>query len=141
MRAYPGIGATTCRVVCTAMKVLDPGHLYQLTCLDGDHTEFLQFVKRVGEHYPGNVSPGYAGTICQEVLRALIDRTRYLHRQIPCVETEAIVGLLSAALVLFEIRAKRVKGKNLVASVDQIERGPICPQCGHVLCTEHRAMS
>lgn len=120
------------------MKVLDPGHLYQLACLDGDRTEFLQFVKRVGARYPGNELPAYPGTTMQEVLRALIDRAQYVNRQISCAETEAAIGLLTAALLLFEVRAKRVKGKQLnLPTVDAAVRGLICADCGHVACAGH----
>lgn len=123
------------------MRVLDQGHLYELAELDGGEINSfssLRFVKRVGDRFPGNVSPAYAGTTMQEVLRALIDRAEYVNRQIPCAETEASIALMEAALLLMEIRAKRVKGKNLdVATVDSVVHAATCPHCQHVLCTEH----
>ena len=124
------------------MKVLEPGHLYQLDCIDGDRTEFLQFVKRVGEKYPGNRPPAWPGTTMQEVLRACIERAGYVNRQIPCAETEAAIGLRKGALLLFEVRAKRVKGKTLdAASLDQVIDGTTCATCGHVFCQEHETLT
>jgi hypothetical protein len=39
--------------------------------------------------------------------------------------------------LLFEVRAKRVKGKPLnAASVHAVVSGAICPRCAHVACTE-----
>lgn len=55
------------------MKVIDPGHVYDLRSLDGEQLNRLVFVKREGPSYPGNVGH-YPGTTMQEVLRALIDR-------------------------------------------------------------------
>lgn len=120
------------------MFVLDSGHLFELAHLDGPGHETLRFVKRIGDRFPGNAGPAYAGTTLQEVLRALISRSEYVNGQIPCAETEAAIGLLKAALALFEIRAKRVKGEALdVATLDAIVNGATCPTCGHVFCGSH----
>lgn len=119
------------------MKVLDPGHEYELAPLDGNVTQTLTFVKREGAHFPGNV--GYhSGTTMQEVIRALLDRARYVNNQIPCVETELAIHSLQTALALFEIRAKRVKGQHLMEqSLDDLESAVVCVTCGHVSCTVH----
>jgi hypothetical protein len=67
------------------MRVMDPGHWYELALLDALPNrlglETLRFVKRVGDKFPGNQLPAYAGTTTQEVLRALIDRTKYVDAQ------------------------------------------------------------
>ncbi len=121
------------------MRVIEPGHLYELGCLDdeGRSDQFLRFVKRVGDKYPGNRAPAWSGTTLQEVMRALIDRARYVSGQIPCAETEAAIGLLEGALLLFEIRAKRVKGHMLdTPLLADVVDGAICPTCGHVMCEE-----
>lgn len=52
------------------MRVVDPGHVYDLVSLDGGQVHRLTFVKRLGERYPGNVGFPHAGTNMQEVLRA-----------------------------------------------------------------------
>ncbi len=126
------------------MQTLDPGHYYGLATLDGKQGNqfLLRFVKRIGEGYPGNEAPGYEGTTLQEVMRALIDRARYVNQQIPCAETEAAIGLLEGALLLFEVRAKRVKGKMFdTPLLSDVIDGIICPTCGHVKCDEHKGSS
>ncbi len=115
--------------------MLDPGHLYDLSCLDGDQLQRLRFVKRVGKRYPGNRGPAYSGTTSQEVLRSLIERARYVNSQIPCAETEAAIGNLQTALLLFEMRAARVHGRPLdFPSLTEFEAAPPCPHCMHVRC-------
>lgn len=120
------------------MRVLDPGHTYELATLDGGGPQIKRFVKRIGQKYPGNVGPGYGGTILQEQWRADIDRLRYVNGQFPCAETEAAIGLIEGAILLLEIRAKRTKHKILTAlTVGEVVNGQCCAQCGHVKCTEH----
>ena len=63
-----------------AMKVIDPGHKYELAHLDGNGHEVLTFVKREGDGYPGNIDH-HAGTNLQEVFRAALDRVKYLDNQ------------------------------------------------------------
>lgn len=122
------------------MKVLDPGHRYELDVLDGTESVVLQFVKREGPGYPGNVGH-YGGTIMQEVLRALVDRSQYVNQQVPCPETEAAIGLLKTAIVLFEIRAAKRHDRDLEQSVDEIVAGPTCSYCLHVGCDQHAELA
>lgn len=116
------------------MRVLDAGHYYELDRLDGPGVEMLQFVKREGEGYLGNV--GHCpGTNMQEVIRALIDRCKYLDAQIPCVETVATIAALRTALLLLELRAARRHGREwTVASFTGLENFPVCERCGHIGC-------
>ena len=124
------------------MKTLDPGHKYELLQLDGDGVEVDTYVKRCGDHYPGNKPPAYAGTIIQERLRGIADRLEYVNGQIPCAETEAARHLIESAIVLLEIRAKRVNGKILNAnSVAHVVQAPVCQMCGHVFCAEHKQLA
>jgi hypothetical protein len=124
------------------MRVIDPGHRYELMSLDGEHKQVLTFVKRIGEHYPGNFGEPHPGTTMQDVVRALLDRARYVNRQIPCVETELAIGHFQAIIALFELRAKRVKGKYLrEASVAAIEDAQVCVTCGHISCSEFHHQS
>jgi hypothetical protein len=51
------------------VRVVEPGHTYQLECFDGCEALFLTFMKREGVLYPGNVGM-HPGTNIQEVLRA-----------------------------------------------------------------------
>lgn len=116
------------------MTVLDPGHCYLLDSLDGEQTNRLVFVKREGERYPGNVG-SHPGTTIQEVLRALIERCRYVNGQTPCWETAAVADFLTHSLCLLEVRAARRHGRELSSSVaDLVEGAGKCPACGHCGC-------
>jgi len=92
------------------MKVVDPGHTYIMRDIDGTGIQYIQFVKREGDNYPGNTG-SRPGILCQEALRVLINRCEYLNNQIPCAETEAIIANLRAAFLAFEVRAARVRGE------------------------------
>lgn len=117
------------------MKILDAGHAYELDSLDGGSPIDLWFVKREGENFPFN-SGNRPGTNCQEVLRALIDRCRYLNNQKPCAETEAIIGCLETALLLFELRAARRHGRTLcLQQLQELMCARVCKKCLHVGCT------
>jgi hypothetical protein len=107
------------------MKTLDPGHVYQVDVYDGDETHFIKFMKREGVGYPGNIGT-HAGTNCQELLRVLIDRVRYLDNQIPCEENKKVIDILIEALLLFEFRAIKRHG--------DVEKLSTCSICGHILC-------
>ena len=120
------------------MRCVDPGHSYLLTAYDAEpgSTRNLVFMKREGPGYPFNVGH-YPGTNCQEVIRALIDRVKYLDRQIACPENAIILAGLRSALAAFEIRAARRHGRELSAQPTEIENAPICQCCGHIGCSIH----
>lgn len=120
------------------MEIIETGHQYLLDGLDGGDAQILTFMKRVGEGFPFNHGKPHGGTNCQEVLRALIDRTRYLQSQKPCAETEAIIASLQTALLLFELRAARLH-KHTLSLVDLMEcvRLKPCSVCGHINCEVH----
>jgi hypothetical protein len=116
------------------MRVIDPGHEYELTALDGGGPQRLVFVKRVGPNYPGN-GDARPGLLTQEVIRALIDRCLYMNNQGSCVETDGIIADLRSALYRFEVRAARCRGHAIeLPTIDGIERIPTCPKCGHIQC-------
>lgn len=119
------------------MEVVDPGHMYILRELDSGSfviPQILTFVKREGEGYPGN-DGSHPGTTTQEVLRALIDRTQYVHRQIPHWSNLVVLASLREAIVLLESRAAERHGR-IFPSYDPnfIEMVPVCAKCGHVGC-------
>lgn len=119
------------------MKVIDPGHEYALDSLDGEFPQTLTFVKREGAKYPGNVG-SHPGTTTQEVLRAIIDRSRYVNQQMPCDETTEVIDLLVRSLVVLEQRAARLHGRVLTASTLEVVTGEgKCSKCGHVGCEGH----
>ena len=121
------------------MKIIDDGHHYHLEVYDRDGFghEDLMFMKRIGDRYPGNEGRPHGGTNCQEVLRVLIDRMKYLNNQIPCIETEECINLARTMIYRFEQRAKKVKGKILSnVTIKGIEDQPTCKTCGHIMCDE-----
>ncbi|MBP6888912.1 MAG: hypothetical protein KBC21_04425 [Candidatus Pacebacteria bacterium] len=92
------------------MKVIDPGHIYECDQLGGG-TQILTFVKRSS----GAVTyeNEWAGMQTQEVLRALIDRTKFLNTVLPCKETPKALKHLQLALYWYEVRAHRRKKENV----------------------------
>lgn len=100
----------------------------------------LRFVKRIGDKFPGNEAPGYAGTTTQEVLRALIARTQYVDAQIPDAINAGVITHLRQAFQLLEIRAAYRRNDDAAACVILVmttpETEPVCTTCGHVLCSE-----
>lgn len=118
------------------MRCTDPGHSYILETYDGAADQRLVFMKREGDGYPFNVGHN-PGTNCQEVLRALIDRVKYLQKQIWCQENEEIIGSLRAALVSFETRAAHRHGRTFPVLRKDIEHVATCPKCGHIYCVGH----
>jgi hypothetical protein len=119
------------------MDVIDPGHVYALECLDGeeDEIQLLQFVKREGPGYPGNVGH-HSGVNIQEVLRVLIDRIKYLDNQIPHVSNQLALRLLRLAILALELRAAERHGREWVQTGhdEDIEYRPVCVKCGHIGC-------
>lgn len=78
------------------MKVIEPGHIYELNVLDGNAPMILRFVNR--EDTP------HDGTQTQEVLRAnidsietLIDRTNHCDNCLPWPGNERIIKAMSEA--------------------------------------------
>jgi len=121
------------------MKILQAGHEYQLSSLDGGVPQILSFVMRQGKKFPFNAD-SHPGTNVQEVVRALIDRTRYLDSQDPCAETKQALACLETVLLLYELRAARRHGRHLeLDSIQRLVSGPVCSTCGHFGCVEHAA--
>lgn len=81
------------------MKVNTPGHNYTLDHLDGNQVTTIQFVQRVPLHEP------LEGVINQEVLRVLIDRVKFLDKEMPWDGNKDILMHLRKALALHENRA------------------------------------
>jgi hypothetical protein len=81
------------------VRVLEPGHAYELDHLDGDGKTVLRFVSRAPLHEPRE------GVLNQEVIRALIDRVEFLDREVPWDGNARILSCLRTALALHEARA------------------------------------
>lgn len=117
------------RIGTGTMKVLDAGHEYELDVLDGgpfSTPKYLRFVKREGEQYPGNVGH-YSGTTIQEVLRACIDRLKYVDNQVPDLVNRLVIGLLRQAIWYLEERAHRRHGIKMtfIEKESEIESMPV----------------
>ena len=89
------------------MKIIDPGHVYELKQLGDNNTQLLKFIKRSGGAV--QYDQEWPGLQTQEVLRALIDRTKYLDTVLECKETKEAVKHLQMALYWYEVRALRRK--------------------------------
>lgn len=93
------------------MKIIDPGHVYDLWQLGSEAPQRLTHVKRSGGAV--TYSEEWPGVQTQEVLRAEIDRCKYLNSIIDCVETLDAIWHLRMALFMFEVRAWRRKQEGL----------------------------
>jgi hypothetical protein len=120
------------------MRVIDPGHQYQVTTYDNEGfrtSQIMTFMKRSGPRYPGNGVETYPGTNLQEVLRVCIDRVKYLDGQIHCAENMWVLHRLRECINFLEMRAARRHGRSWnIGYSNDIELIPTCPKCGHIGC-------
>jgi hypothetical protein len=110
------------------MRVIEAGHVYDLNWLDGDppvlktstHPEFPQnrlvFVNREVHPHPG--------TQTQEVIRALIDRTKHCDSCLRWEGNDLIVQHLRMALALHEARAILRKTEKGYIKPEELRIGP-----------------
>lgn len=124
------------------VRVIEDGHIFMLRELDGGDEQVLKFVKRVGEGYLENYGRPYPGTTTQEVLRAVIARTKYVQGQASTLgdidsvtDNQEIIRLLQEAMFVLELRADRRAGRRpCTFTSDHIEDATCCPSCGHIGC-------
>lgn len=103
------------------MKVLTPGHLYELESFEpAEVAQRLQFIEKVP------VAPGSTelktvnnGTTNEEVLTMLVNRLNYLNAVFPCRENSIAITHIETALLWLNRRtvdrkARGVEGKQLV---------------------------
>src|ERR1700674_5594086 len=97
------------------MKIIEPGHIYELNSLDGERREVetIRFVNRE----PGTEHPG---TQTQEVLRALIDRTMHCDNCLRWAGNDKIIYHLRMALALHEARAIERKAEKGYYRAEQV---------------------
>ncbi len=93
------------------MKVVNDGHVYRLENLGGVDEQVLIFIKRSGGAI--TYEEEWPGLQVQEVLRVLIDRTKYLYNILPCLETQVALKNLRMSLYWYEVRAYRRKKEKL----------------------------
>jgi hypothetical protein len=112
------------------MRIVEPGHLYLVKNIDGPGEQEIRFVRRRDERalLLDEFKPGI---LSQELLRVLIDRTRYLNDEDPCAEDVEIIHKLRDCLRLFEARAAR----RTIEKLPMPETASACPRCHHILCS------
>lgn len=121
--------------------IIDPGHVFELTVLDGTSEQLLTFVKRESEDplkFPGNKGH-HPGTTLQSVIRALHSRVQYLDSQHHCEENFEIGRLLREINYNLEFRAARRHGREYKLTAHEAIDAPMCPACGHTECGGHEA--
>ena len=84
------------------MRELDEGHKYALAQIGTHEEQVLTFLKRNGG--PVQRDEEYPGTLSQEVIRALIARTKYLDALMPCREAYVVTARRRAS------RQRRIMG-------------------------------
>jgi hypothetical protein len=99
----------------------------------------LRFVKRVDPdrpwRFPGNTN-AHSGTTMQSVIRALLERLKYLQNQVWALENVPIIFALRCSLWLLEFRAARRHHRCYWHGFTFAETSQLCPRCGHTTC-EH----
>lgn len=98
------------------MKVLTPGHKYELANFEANLPELnqrLQFIEKIQtELNPTKLVTINDGTTNEEVLRVLIDRLVYLNNKFSCRENALAITKLEEALMWLEKRTadRKVRG-------------------------------
>ena len=94
------------------MKVIEPGHVYELPNLEHPGNQILTFIKRSSKaiDYGDTEHPG---TNTQSVCRALIERTFYLDSIIPAPENMNVIYFLRMVIYEYEARAYLRKQQKL----------------------------
>jgi uncharacterized membrane protein len=119
------------------MKIIDPGHRYELYFLDKtskivENLNILQFVKRVGKNYPGNLIPD-SGTTLQECLRVCLDRVKYLNNQKKDILNFQVINYLKYIIYLLEKRAAQ-QHHRIIPTINEACYDNQCKFCLHVGC-------
>jgi hypothetical protein len=116
------------------VRVIEPGHVYEVQNVDGDGTQRIEFVRRRDDE--AAMLPQEArheGILTQELMRVCIDRTLYLNAEAPCAENVTIIDNLRECLKLYEMRAAR----RSIEKLPMPERQDVCEICQHIFC-HHR---
>ena len=92
------------------MKVLVPGHKYQLDMMEGGYL-IVQFIQK--EEKDGKFVTVHNGTTNEEVLEMLIDRIMFLDRKLPSEENMKALGQLISALNHLRVRTAERKERGV----------------------------
>ena len=103
------------------MKILTPGHRYQLSNFEHNGTEqVVQFIEKVPKQVDSTeLVTINNGTTNEEVLAVLINRLEYLNSKFPCEENRWALEHLNDALFQLNLRTSKrkvrgVEGKQLI---------------------------
>lgn len=88
------------------MKILKPGHLYELDSMEGTNPQKIQFIEKKVMQGTGNFYTVNDGTTNEEVLEMLIDRTKSLGEKLPSRENSLALTKLEEALLWFNRRTQ-----------------------------------
>src|SRR5271166_2015681 len=102
------------------MRVVEPGHIYELNCIDKISEEDLEILRFVNRE-PGHEHPG---TQTQEVLRSLIDRTMHCDNCLRWPLNDMIIFHMRMALTLHEMRGLERKVEKGIITPETIEIRP-----------------
>lgn len=91
------------------MKILTPGHKYELASFEGGTPQELQFIQKEGEPLK-TVSDG---TTNEEVLAMLIDRMNFLNAKMPGRENSIAITKLEEALLWLNHRTALRKARGV----------------------------
>lgn len=105
------------------MRVIVPGHRYEVSHLKSDGKSIIQFHQDPEIH-----GSRVDGTWCQELIRVLIDRVNILDAEKPWAGNDLIKKNLRLALAGFEARAILVKAEKGIP-IEHFEIG----EDGHLL--------
>ena len=90
------------------MKVIKPGHLYELDSLEHTVQQRLQFIeKELDVAVDNKLITVNDGTTNEEVLEMLIDRMKHLNKKMPCKESHQAITKLEEALLWIESRTSK----------------------------------
>lgn len=85
------------------MKVLTPGHLYELDSMEEANPQLLQFIQKL-KNAAGQFVTVQDGTTNEEVLKVLIDRLRTLGEKLPSRENALAITKAEECLMWLEKR-------------------------------------
>lgn len=92
------------------MKVLVPGHKYQLDMMEGGFL-IVQFIQK--EEKDGKSVTTHNGTTNEEVLDMLIDRLKFLNKKLPSISNAAAIYGLTGALDCLKMRSEDRKRRGV----------------------------
>ena len=93
------------------MKILIPGHRYQLSNFERNGTEqTIQFIEKVPKQVDSTeLVTVNNGTTNEQVLAVLINRLEYLNDKFPCEENRCALEHLDDALFQLNLRTSKRK--------------------------------